>query len=82
MLHCFSYDTSDTREPLFVCLCIFPGAFFHSTVRREATTEGNAELLSQKKMKAHVVAVGKGKEGPLFDPGSELLLGGREGGRE
>ena len=26
--------------------------------------------------------VGRGKEGPLCDPGSELLLGGREGGRE
>ena len=28
------------------------------------------------KMKAHTV-VGRGEEGPLCDPGSELLLGGR-----
>ena len=32
-------------------------------------------------MKAHTV-VGRGEEGPLCDPGSELLLGGRARGEE
>ena len=34
-----------------------------------------------RKLKARTV-VGRGEEGPLCDPGSELLLGGTEGGRE
>ena len=49
------------------------GARTHNSTRFD---EGrNAEFLSRRKMKAHTV-VGRGEEGPLCDPGSELLLGG------
>ena len=47
----------------------------------DASRRGNKMMLNycrDEKRKRITVAVGRGEEGPLCDPGSELLLGGRE----
>ena len=43
------------------------------TIRRESTREENADSSREKNTKVRTV-VGRGNEGPLGDPGSDLLL--------
>ena len=62
------------------CMSIFIN--FCTTVNStRVDEERNCRILLAIKVKARTV-VGRGEEGPLCDAGSELILGGREGGRE